>query len=170
MNVEIDVGPGSAGQTQGGVDSGDALRPVLAPGEWDVFISYSRKDQAFATRLHAAVNAYQPPRDLPLPQRRLQAFLDTSDFVAPDYRPAIRRHLTNASKLIVICSPNAVGSRFVSPEIDDFVALHPSPQPASLVPDSTGTTRGDIVSIIIDGLPANETTGIADPRNAFPEA
>jgi hypothetical protein len=170
MTDQADVGPGSAADTPGRTDSGDAPRPVLAPGEWDVFISYSRKDHAFATRLHAALNAYQPPRDLPLPQRRLQAFLDTSDFVAPDYRPAIRRHLKNASKLIVICSPNAVGSRFVSPEIDDFVALHPSPQPVSLVPDPAAATRGDILSIIIDGLPANETTGAADARNAFPEA
>jgi hypothetical protein len=85
MTDQADVGPGSAADTPGRTDSGDAPRPVLAPGEWDVFISYSRKDHAFATRLHAALNAYQPPRDLPLPQRRLQAFLDTSDFVAPDY-------------------------------------------------------------------------------------
>src|SRR5262249_47415071 len=111
------------------------------------------------TRLHAFLNAYQPPRDLPLPQRRLQVFLDTSDFVAADYKPAIRRHLKNASKLLVICSPNATNSRFVSPEIDDFVALQPS-----------GATGSDIISVIIDGVPANEATGPEDPRCAFPAA
>src|SRR4051794_13065905 len=69
MTDQADAGPGSA-DTPGRAGGGDALRPVLAPGEWDVFISYSRKDHAFATRLHAALNAYQPPRDLPLPKRR----------------------------------------------------------------------------------------------------
>jgi hypothetical protein len=92
-----------------------------APDEWDVFISYSRKDHEFASRLHAVLNVYQPPRGLPVPQRRLQVFLDTSDYSGPDYKPTIQQHLKNSSKIIVICSPNAVGSRFVGPEIDDIL-------------------------------------------------
>jgi hypothetical protein len=161
----------SADQERGRVEGPvNGLPQSLAAGEWDIFISYSRKDQQFATRLHAALNAYQPPRGLPLPPRRLQAFIDTSDFSGPDYRPAIRRHLGNSAKIIVICSPNAVASRFVGPEIDDFVALHPVAQQQSTPSELDPATRGDIIPIIIDGLPINETTGVSDPQNAFPEA
>jgi hypothetical protein len=140
-----------------------------APDEWDVFISYSRKDHEFASRLHAVLNVYQPPRGLPVPQRRLQVFLDTSDYSGPDYKPTIQQHLKNSSKIIVICSPNAVGSRFVGPEIDDFVGLHP-PDLRNVTPPDLLRTRSDIIAIITAGLPINETTGLTDPRNAFPDA
>ena len=96
-----------------------------------------------------------------MPNRRLRIFIDTSDFFGSDYKSAIRQHLTNSRKLIVLCSPNAVTSRYVGPEIEDFVELHH-------VPASSGS-RGDIVTVIYDGLPINEAEGIADPRNAFPE-
>jgi hypothetical protein len=46
----------------------------------DAFISYSRKDKVFAARLHKALGNYQPPRDLPLTQRRLDVFRDEDDF------------------------------------------------------------------------------------------
>jgi hypothetical protein len=171
MSEHIAAPDGSADQRRGPADGrGDGLPRSLAVGEWDIFISYSRKDQHFATRLHAALNSYQPPRDLPLPQRRLQAFIDTSDFSGPDYRPAIRRHLGHSSKIIVICSPNAVRSRFVGPEIDDFVALHPVEPEQSAPSEQEPATRGDIIPIIIDGLPINEAAGVSDPQNAFPDA
>ncbi len=141
--------------------SATALRDSLAPGEWDIFISYSRKDQDFARKLHAALNAYHPPRSLPLPQRRIHAFLDTLDYAGADYNPEIRKNLQNASKLLVICSPNAVKSRFVGPEIDDFLSLHQA---------ADGTSRVDVIPLILDGLPLNETTGLSDPQNAFPAA
>ena len=161
----------AADQERGRADGrANGLPRSLPVGEWDIFISYSRKDHQFATRLHAALNAYQPPRGLPLPRRRLQAFLDTSDFSGPDYRPAIRRHLGNSAKIIVICSPNAVASRFVGPEIGDFAALHPIEQGQSARPGQDPATRGDIIPIMIDGLPINETTGVSDPQNAFPDA
>jgi hypothetical protein len=148
------------------VGDGWPLPLVLGADDWDLFISYSRKDQAFASRLHAALISYQAPSGLPLPQRRLRVFLDVSDFAGQEYKPSIRRHLARSAKILVICSPNAVASRFVGPEIDDFVVLHPLPSPA------TGETpsRGDIVAVMIDGLPFNETSGPSDPRNAFPEA
>jgi hypothetical protein len=170
MNANTSGGADATTHAQPRPDSRDSLRQSLAPEEWDVFISYSRKDDAFAIRLHAALNNYHPPSDLSLPQRRLRVFLDTADFVAPDYKPVIRRHLKNASKLIVICSPNAASSRFVGPEIDDFIALHPLARPVPLTPEVDGATRGEIISVIIDGLPINETAGATDPRNAFPEA
>jgi hypothetical protein len=140
-----------------------------APGEWDAFISYSRKDSALALPLYAALNSYTPPPGLGLPNRRLRIFIDSSDFVGTEYKSAIRQHLKNSWKLIVLCSPNAVASRFVGPEIADFVELHPVAATSGPVSGAEIPARGDIVTVIYDGFPLNETEGIADPRNAFPE-
>lgn len=51
---------------------------------FDVFISYSRRDAAFARRLQMALVGYRPPRDLPVPQRALRIFRDESDFQGAD--------------------------------------------------------------------------------------
>jgi hypothetical protein len=135
----------------------DAARSPSVPREkeWDVFISYSRKDKIFAQPLYAALGAYRPPKSLPVPQRYLKPFLDVSDAYGPDYEQAISDRLKQAAKLVVICSPNARGSRFVDGEIKTFL---------------NDASRNEIVPLIIDGLPNNEAEGPLDPRNAFPEA
>lgn len=46
----------------------------------DAFISYSRKDEAFASALEKALEAYTPPKDLKVPQRHLDIFRDKEDF------------------------------------------------------------------------------------------
>jgi len=50
------------------------------------------------------------------------------------------------------------------------VALHPIGQGQSASSGQEPATRGDIIPIIIDGPPINETTEVSDPRNAFPDA
>lgn len=51
----------------------------------DAFISYSRKDREFARQLHKTLTNYSPPKDLPLPQRRLDVFRDEEDFTGAEY-------------------------------------------------------------------------------------
>jgi hypothetical protein len=58
----------------------------------DVFISYSRRNIAFARRLEKDPREYKPPRDVSVPQRYLDVFRDEADF-APDYFQSIERHL-----------------------------------------------------------------------------
>src|SRR5215472_25657 len=55
----------------------------------DAFISYSRKDRAFAVRLHKALGNYVPPRDLPLPHRRLDVFRDEEEFTGAKYYQSV---------------------------------------------------------------------------------
>ena len=86
----------------------------------DAFISYSRKDRAFAVRLQKALGNYVPPRDLPLPHRRLDVFRDEEDFTGAEYYQSVDRHLHDSGKLIVLCSPAARGSQFVNDEIRRF--------------------------------------------------
>ena len=61
--------------------------------DYDAFISYSRKDQAFAQLLEQRLEAYRPPRGLGVPTRNLRVFLDSSDIRGPDYNETIEREL-----------------------------------------------------------------------------
>ncbi len=123
--------------------------------EYDVFISYSRRDVVFARALETALKAYRPPRDLPVAQRRLRVFRDEADLTGTDYAQAIRGHLAGASKLIVLCTPSARASPYVNEEIQLF-----------------GEQRGadSIIPVLIDGVPNNEATSELGASMAFPEA
>jgi len=121
----------------------------------DAFISYSRKDKAFAARLQKALGNYQPPRDLPLPHRRLDVFRDEEDFTGTDYYPSIERHLNDSGKLIVLCSPAARASKFVNDEISRFARAR-------------GPER--IIPLLVAGIPNNEATPEQSDQMAFPDA
>jgi hypothetical protein len=121
----------------------------------DVFISYSRKDKAFAGRLEKALEAFKPPRDLPVPQRPLEAFLDEGDFTGVEYWSAVQTHLERSRKLIVVCSPAARASAYVGDEIERFLKSH-GPE--------------DLIPVLVAGVPNNEAASEDDPRCAFPRA
>ena len=118
--------------------------PLVEPFKFDVFISYSRRDLAFARRLHRALDNYTPPRDLRVPQRRLRVFRDESDFRGNEYASALDSVLASAGKMLVICSPNSRASAYVGAEIASFASL-----------------RGQqhIVSVLLAGRPNNEAGG-----------
>jgi hypothetical protein len=80
--------------------------------KFDVFISYSRRDSTFARRLYRALTGYTPPRDLPVPARRLRVFLDETDFQGTEYHAALEEMLQSTAKLLVICSPASRASRY----------------------------------------------------------
>ena len=122
---------------------------------FDVFISYSRRDIDFARKLEHALESYKPPRDLPLPQRYLNVFRDESDFTGVEYFQAVDKHLREASKLLVICSPAARESRYVDDEIRRFVSYK---------------SATDIVPVLSAGLPNNEVRQGFEQSAAFPDA
>jgi hypothetical protein len=121
----------------------------------DAFISYSRKDRAFAIRLQKALASYTPPRDLPLPHRRLQVFRDEEDFTGAEYYQSVDRHLNDSNKLIVLCSPAARASRFVDDEIRRFARAR---GPEHIIP------------LLVAGVPNNEATPEQQGEMAFPDA
>ncbi len=116
--------------------------------KFDVFISYSRRDSAFARRLYRALTGYTPPRDLPVPPRRLRVFLDETDFQGTEYNAALGEMLQSAAKLLVICSPASRSSRYVGDEIARFAALRGSEH---------------IVSVLLAGRPNNEASPADEP-------
>ena len=121
----------------------------------DAFISYSRRDRGFAVALQKALANYAPPRDLPLPHRRLDVFRDEEDFTGAEYYQSVERHLTDSTKLIVLCSPAARASQFVNDEIRRF-AKSRGPQ--------------HIIALLVAGIPNNEATPEQHAQMAFPDA
>lgn len=130
--------------------------PAAAGFEFDVFISYSRRDAPFARALHKALRTYEPPPGLGWqPARPLLPFLDERDFTGVDYFRSVERHLERSRKLVVVCSPAARASPYVDDEIRRFVAA-----------------RGveHVVPLLLEGVPNNELADPADARAAFPAA
>lgn len=131
-----------------------AAQPALASPEFDAFISYSRKDSAFAAALERALESYAPPAGIGRERRRLTVFRDEQDLTGPEYYDAIQRHLAGSRKLVVLCSPSARASDWVDDEIRRFAALHGAEH---------------IVPVLVAGLPDN-VAGDDEAQRAFPRA
>ena len=70
--------------------------------QYDAFISYSRKDKAFAEKLEKALESFNPPKDPRIPQRRLNIFRDEDDLIGADYYESIDKHLGNSAKVTLL--------------------------------------------------------------------
>lgn len=98
------------------------------------FVSYSHQDAAFGRRLHRRLENYALPRrlvgrnttGLPVPRRLNPIFRDREEFAAAhDLSAEVRTALEASRSLVVVCSPAAAASLWVSREIDLFRSLHP---------------------------------------------
>lgn len=95
------------------------------------FISYSHADKEAAAKLQRRLERYRLPKHLAIERAGGAAaigriFRDREDLAAaPSLSDAIRDAIARADALIVICSPDARASRWVSEEITLFRALHP---------------------------------------------
>ncbi|HYG30048.1 MAG TPA: toll/interleukin-1 receptor domain-containing protein [Allosphingosinicella sp.] len=107
-----------------------------APGElrYKAFLSYSHKDSAAAARIHRRLESYRLPKRLvgqdrgrgPVPQRLAPIFRDRDEMAASaDLSETVRNALAESAALIVLCSPAAAQSLWVSEEIRIFRRLHP---------------------------------------------
>lgn len=129
-----------------------SLAVQLNPDQYDIFISYSRKDVAFVKHLEAALKRFTPPKQLKIPQRQLRIFRDESDANGVDYYKAIQGFLEHSSKLVVICSPDARKSNYVNDETQRFLQAKGA---------------ANIIPIIVDGLPNNEASSEQAGEMAF---
>jgi WD40 repeat protein len=133
---------------------GGGPKPARQTGH-DAFISYSRADRDFAVALETALEAYRPPHELQLPNRYLSVFRDEDDFTGTEYTIAVKRHLRDSRKLIVICSPAARASRYVAEEIRFFGEVNGSEH---------------IIPVLLAGIANNEGTPGREAELAFPDA
>ncbi|GJH18433.1 hypothetical protein CBA19CS22_17845 [Caballeronia novacaledonica] len=88
---------------------------------YDVFVSYSHRDKAFAEKLEGTLKHYRSPLRSNL-QRRLSVFRDEAEANGICLTEELSRALASSRKLIVICSPAARESAYVNEEIAAFVA------------------------------------------------
>ncbi|MEP2103762.1 MAG: toll/interleukin-1 receptor domain-containing protein [Parasphingorhabdus sp.] len=101
------------------------------------FVSYSHADARFAHKLHRKMETYRMPSrfrkgsasvETGLTDGRLgKIFRDREDLPASqDLSQAVKDALSASQALIVLCSPDAKSSPWVSQEIDLFRTLHPN--------------------------------------------
>ncbi|MDB5703601.1 MAG: hypothetical protein JWN66_717 [Sphingomonas bacterium] len=105
-------------------------------GAFRAFVSYCHADAAFASWLQRRLEGYRLPRRLadrvaPLSgqsQGRIgPVFRDRADLsAAEDLSSAVREAIARSSSLIVVASPDAVRSQWVTREIELFRELHPN--------------------------------------------
>lgn len=141
--------------------------PAAAPREYWCFISYRHADnkepgRQWATWLHQALETYEVPADLAgtrnqrgdvIPERIFPVFRDEEELPA-DARLStpIEAALAASRFLVVLCSPQAVKSRFVSEEVLRFKQLG---------------KQDRILAAIVEGEP---TGGTNPERECFPDA
>lgn len=109
-----------------------------AAGEEDVeykywaFISYSHRDEAWATWIHSALETYRLPKGVAggdfhgekIPPRLRPVFRDRDELAGgADLGSKLRRHLRESRTLIVICSPKSAKSKWVNEEVRYFKSL-----------------------------------------------
>jgi tetratricopeptide (TPR) repeat protein len=106
------------------------------------FLSYSHKDAPIARWIHRRLETYRMPRRLVRGQGLSSdsaglkpIFRDREELSAGhDLSQKVRAALAASQSLVVICSPAAAGSAWVTKEIDTFRELHPDrPVLAALV-------------------------------------
>ena len=105
---------------------------AAAPRYW-AFISYSHRDEKFASWLHRKLETYTGHKKLagtrnrrgePVPARIFPVFRDRDELEgAPDLPERIQDALRQSRFLIVICSPNSAQSKWVNEEIKAYKAL-----------------------------------------------
>ena len=128
------------------------------------FLSYSHADQQVAEWLHEALESFRVPKRLvgqltengPIPRRLTPVFRDRGELAASDdLGEEIEEALAGSRFMIVLCSPEAVASRWTNAEIAAFKRLHPD---------------GCIFAAIIGGEPfASEVPG-RESEECFPPA
>ncbi|MGC1729955.1 MAG: toll/interleukin-1 receptor domain-containing protein, partial [Steroidobacteraceae bacterium] len=104
----------------------------MSEPRYKAFISYSHRDELWATWLHKALESYRPPKQLvgtqtsrgAVPRRLSPVFRDREELAsATDLGEVISAALRESACQIVICSPSAACSKWVNEEILAFKRL-----------------------------------------------
>lgn len=131
---------------------------------YKAFISYSHRDEKWASWLHRAIETYRVPKYLVgqqtamgvIPARTAPVFRDRDELAsATDLNAKLRDALDGSACLVVICSPAAAASRWVNEEILCFKRLG----------------RGDrVFALIADGEPYASRMPGREQEECFPPA
>lgn len=99
--------------------------------KFSAFISYSRQDSLFVEKLHAELETYTLPKDyisqtseFTLSNNTIYpVYLDKEEIpTSNDLGAALKNNLDLSEKLILVCTPSSVASKWVNAEVDHFIA------------------------------------------------
>lgn len=126
---------------------------------FDIFLSYSRKDEEFAKRLEEALENFSLPKGIKadsISTNRLRVFRDKNDLVPTegDYYKTIEGYLKRSAYLVIVCSPNARRSRYVDKEVEVFLQVNEAKR---------------VIPVLLSGKPNNECADSPE-ESAFPES
>ena len=94
--------------------------------KYQAFISYKREDEKWASWLQKKLEHYKIPsvarrQNISIPSFVRPIFKDTTDLSGGLLASSIEQALDNSRYLIVICSPRAAKSPWVSKEVQRFI-------------------------------------------------
>lgn len=99
----------------------------MSDKKYFAFISYKREDEEWAKWLQHKLEHYKLPSNLngrsDLPKEIRPVFRDKSDLAGGVLANEIHKALENSQYLIVICSPRAAHSEWVSKEVQTFIEM-----------------------------------------------
>jgi hypothetical protein len=125
--------------------------------EYSAFLSYSRLDEASGANLEKDLQKYRIPKKYRLDESkgRFTIFRDVHDAELGEYGEVIEKALQASKFLIVLCSPSARDSDYVTNEIKNFIQLH---------------DKDCVIPVLVDGRP-NKEVELSDPiqNQAFPD-
>ena len=121
------------------------METKTSPSEYRfyAFISYSRKNEVWASWLQKKLELYRLPsvlqKQYPQIPKPLKIFRDKTDIsVGGTVEHALAKELRVSKKLIVICSPDSAKSDYVEYEIASFLKL--------------GHDTTDILPLVVEGV------------------
>jgi len=142
------------------VKNGSKNKHVNNKYKYKAYVSYSHRDDKWASWLHRVLESYRVPRKLvgtetaagKIPPRVNPIFRDRDDLSsAADLGGQVQQALTDSENMIVVCSPHAVASHWVNQEIRQFASMG---------------RKNQIFCVIVDGDPG----GVGVPSTCFPAA
>ncbi len=142
---------------------------------YKAFISYSHQDEHWARWLQHALEKYRVPRRLvgkqgrfgEIPARLAPVFRDREDLSsAASLSESVQQELAAAETLVVICSPAASQSRWVSEEIKAFVALGRADRIYALIVDGDPQAVDPVERCFPDVLTEDKGSGAQEPLAA----
>ncbi len=138
--------------------------PPAAPGAFRywAFISYAHADEAWAKRLHRALETYRVPRRLvgerdgrTIPARLFPVFRDRDELPSTfSLGDKLEQALRDSRFLIVVCSPKSAVSRWVNEEVRRFKAFGGEERVLCLIVDGEPNASDQPESGLLECFPA----------------
>jgi tetratricopeptide (TPR) repeat protein len=136
----------------------------------DAFISYAHEEQLLAKKLQQRLQAFAKPW---YRQRRLNVFRDASHLVGTELRGKLESALDRSRYLVLLASPAAAGSVWVTRELQHWLRHHPATSIIIVLADGAihwDEASGDFDWRSTDALPAVLKGALPSEPRWFPLA